>query len=64
MTEQIEAVELAADTLSGAMEALLLMATEPMPAIELAQALKTPVTRVEATLANLARFYIETRRGF
>jgi segregation and condensation protein B len=64
MTEQIEAVELDADTLSGAIEALLLMATEPMPAIELAQALKTPVTRVEATLANLARFYIETRRGF
>jgi DNA-binding transcriptional regulator GbsR (MarR family) len=46
MTEQIEAVELDADTLSGAIEALLLMATEPMPAIELAQALKTPVTRV------------------
>jgi segregation and condensation protein B len=64
MTEQIEVAELDDDALSGAIEALLLMATEPMPAVELAQALKAPVTRVEATLANLVRFYIETKRGF
>ena len=64
MTEQIEVAELDDDALSGAIEALLLMATEPMPAVELAQALKAPVTRVEAALANLARFYIETKRGF
>src|SRR5487761_2191283 len=64
MTEQIEVAELDDDALSGAIEALLLMATEPMPAVELAQALKAPVTRVEATLASLVRFYIETKRGF
>jgi len=59
-----QAVELDDDALSGAIEALLLMATEPVPAVELAQALSTPVVRVEAALASLVRFYIETRRGF
>ncbi len=63
MTEQVEA-QLDDEALSGAVEALLLMATEPMPAMELAQALHAPVSRVEATLAGLARFYTETRRGF
>ncbi len=64
MTEVNQAVELDDDALSGAIEALLLMATEPVPAVELAQALSTPVVRVEAALASLVRFYIETRRGF
>jgi segregation and condensation protein B len=64
MTEQTHLEELDDDALSGAIEALLLMATEPMPAVELAQALKAPVSRVEATLARLVRFYIETKRGF
>jgi segregation and condensation protein B len=64
VTEVNEVVELDDDALSGAIEALLLMATEPVPAVELAQALSTPVVRVEAALASLVRFYIETRRGF
>jgi len=64
VTEVNQAVELDDDALSGAIEALLLMATEPVPAVELAQALSTPVVRVEAALASLVRFYIETRRGF
>jgi segregation and condensation protein B len=63
MTEQVE-TQLDEATLSGAVEALLLMATEPMAATELAQALHAPVGRVEATLAALARFYTETGRGF
>jgi segregation and condensation protein B len=64
VTEVNEVVELDDDALSGAIEALLLMATEPVPAVELAQALCAPVVRVEAALAALVRFYIETRRGF
>lgn len=63
MTET-EAPELDDAALSGAIEALLLMATEPMPAVELAQALHAPVARVEATLGELVRFYLETGRGF
>jgi segregation and condensation protein B len=64
VTEVNEVSELDDDALSGAIEALLLMATEPVPAVELAQALGTPVVRVEAALASLVRFYIETKRGF
>lgn len=64
MTEQTEGSELDDDSFSGAIEALLLMATEPISGVELAQALKVPVDRVEAALAKLATFYIETKRGF
>ncbi len=46
------------------LEALLLMATEPLPAAELAQAVRAPVEVVEDALAELARFYDETGRGF
>ncbi len=56
--------ELDDDELSGAVEALLIMATEPMSATELAQALRVPVVRIERTVAELTRFYRETRRGF
>lgn len=51
-------------TLDGALEALLLMAEEPMAAATLAEATRTPVARVEAALARLVRFYDEHRRGF
>lgn len=64
MTDVNEVVELDDEALSGAIEALLLMATEPVPAVELAQALNAPVTRVEESLAALVRFYIDTKRGF
>ncbi len=50
--------------LPGALEALLLMATEPMPTIELAQATGAPVPDVAAALDDLVRFYDETGRGF
>ncbi len=50
--------------LSGAVEALLIMATEPVSAAELAQALGVPADRVDAVLAELVRFYTDTHRGF
>jgi len=49
---------------SGAVEALLLMATEPVPVAELAEAVDAPVAEVEACLADLADFYDRTGRGF
>jgi len=50
--------------LSGAIEALLLMATEPMPTAELAEAVQAPVEAVETALAGLVEFYDTTGRGF
>lgn len=50
--------------LDGALEALLLMAEEPMPAAILAEATRTPQDRVDAALARLAAFYDDHRRGF
>lgn len=49
---------------SGAVEALLLMATEPVPAMELAEALGQPVAVIEQSLVGLAEFYDNTGRGF
>ncbi len=49
---------------AGALEALLLMATEPVPAVDLAQAVAVPVAAVERALADLARWYDDTGRGF
>jgi len=51
-------------SLTGPLEALLLMATEPMPVADLAQAVGTPEAEVEQALAGLAAFYDETGRGF
>lgn len=48
----------------GPLEALLLMAEEPMPATTLAQVLEVPVDEVTAALASLVAFYDETGRGF
>lgn len=50
--------------IAGAVEALLLMATEPMPAMELAEALQVPLDEVEECLRELAAFYDSTGRGF
>ncbi len=50
--------------LPGALEALLLMATEPVSAAELAQAVNVPQAEVEQALAQLQVFYTETGRGF
>ncbi len=52
------------EDVSGALEALLLMATEPMSTVDLAQAVGAPTPDVEAALADLVAFYDETRRGF
>ena len=52
------------DTLSGPLEAMLLMATEPLPAEELARAVGAPVPVVTTALERLAAFYDSTNRGF
>lgn len=49
---------------SRAIEALLLMATEPVTATQLAAALEVPHEVVLADLEALAAFYRETERGF
>ena len=49
---------------SGALEALLLLAEEPMSVTELASAVGAPTTVVEDCLAELVAFYDETGRGF
>jgi len=45
-------------------EALLILATEPVPDLDLAQALGVSVDEIAAALERLARFYDETDRGF
>ncbi len=47
-----------------ALEALLMLATEPVSAADLAEAVGEPVVAVEATLAELVEFYDRTGRGF
>lgn len=50
--------------LGSELEALLLLATEPVSAAELAEVVAAEVADVEAALAKLAQFYDETGRGF
>jgi segregation and condensation protein B len=50
--------------ISGAVEALLLLAEEPISEMILAQALDVPVAVVTDCLAELVAFYDETGRGF
>lgn len=52
------------DAVTGPIEALLLMATEPMSTAELAQALDVPKPVVWDALDRLRAFYDETGRGF
>jgi segregation and condensation protein B len=49
---------------AGALEALLLLAAEPVTEFELAQAVGVPESAVAETLAELVAFYEETGRGF
>jgi segregation and condensation protein B len=49
---------------AGSLEALLLLATEPVTEFELAQAVGVPESIVAETLAELVAFYDETGRGF
>ena len=52
------------DNLTGAIEALLLLAEEPITELALATALDVPVPVVRDTLLELVAFYDETGRGF
>lgn len=49
---------------AGALEALLLLAAEPVTEFELAQAVGVPESVVSENLAELVAFYEETGRGF
>ena len=51
-------------SVGGALEALLLLAAEPMSVTDLAQAVAVPETEVAEALVELAAFYDETGRGF
>lgn len=55
---------LGAPTLSAAIEALLLVADEPMPVIVLAQTVGRPVPEVEECVQSLAAEYLAGGRGF
>ena len=50
--------------ISGGLEALLLLAEEPMSETSLAQALDVTVAEVSSCLTELVAFYDETGRGF
>ncbi len=52
------------DDVAGAIEALLLLAEEPISELTLAAALDVPVPAVRETLLELVAFYDETGRGF
>ena len=53
-----------AASVGGALEALLLLAVEPVTEFELAQAVGVPESIVAEALAELVAFYDETGRGF
>jgi segregation and condensation protein B len=50
--------------LPGALEAVLLVVDEPVPAMTLAQVLERPAAEVTAALENLAARYASEERGF
>jgi segregation and condensation protein B len=50
--------------LRAALEAVLLVTDEPVPAVTLAQVVERPTGEVEEVLATLAQEYTETGRGF
>lgn len=64
LTEETESVELGAPSVSAGIEALLLVADEPMSSVRLAEALGRPVEEVDDVLASLAAEYTEAQRGF
>ncbi len=63
-TSEETAEELGAPSLRAAIEALLLLADEPMATITLAQATRRPVEEVEPVVRELAAEYTEQLRGF
>ena len=56
--------ELGAPSLAAGIEALLLLADEPMSVVSLATATRRPAEEVEETVRALARDYDESGRGF
>lgn len=64
MTEQTAEPQWNPADLGGPIEAILLMATEPVPSDELARAVGAPVAVVTSGLEQLAEFYDTTGRGF
>lgn len=62
--DQIPDIEWDPATISAPVEALLLMATEPIPVEELARAVGAPTEVVTLCLEQLAAFYDRTGRGF
>lgn len=63
-TDADEQQPLTAADISGALEALLLLAEEPRRSDELAAAVRAPEPVVQQALAELVAFYDETGRGF
>jgi len=59
-----ETEELGAPSLAAALEALLLLADEPMSVVDLAQATRHPVDEVGVVLATLSNEYTREERGF
>lgn len=62
--DDVEEPELGAPSVAAALEALLLLADEPMNVVTLAQATHLPVDEIEAELRRLADEYTEAMRGF
>lgn len=62
-TSATEALPLGAPSLSAALEALLLLADEPQPALFLAEVVGRPEAEVEQELAQLALRYLTEERG-
>lgn len=58
------AEDLGAPSLRAAIEALLLLADEPMSTVTLAQATRRPVEEVEPVVLELSHEYTEAGRGF
>ena len=56
--------DLGAPSLTSAIEALLLLADEPMKILSLAQATKRPVDEVQEAVLRLSAEYTEQQRGF
>jgi segregation and condensation protein B len=59
-----DGIGLGAPSVSAALEALLLLADEPMTVMDLAAAVREPADVVEATLRGLSDEYTEDQRGF
>jgi len=64
MSEPLPGVGRTSREISGALEALLLLAEEPVSELALAAALDVGVAEVSQTLTELVAFYDETGRGF